>query len=77
MLIRSWRFLTLLLVALTTGLTFAHVLERPAKMLYDGVLYSTLQRTLYVQWGWPNVGGVLELAAILAAVIAGARVLVP
>jgi hypothetical protein len=68
-LIRSWRFVTLLLVALTAGMAFAHLLERPAKMLYDGVLYSTVQRTLYVQWGWPNIGGIVELAAVLSAVV--------
>ena len=68
MLIRSWRFMTLLLVALLTGLAFAHVLERPAKMLYDAALYITLQKTLYVAWGPPNVGGILEPAAILATI---------
>ena len=68
MLVKSWRFITLLLVALLTGLAFAHVLERPAKMLYDAALYVTLQKTLYVAWGPPNVGGILEPAAILATI---------
>lgn len=66
MLARGWRFITLLLVALLTGLAFAHVLESPAKMLYDAGLYITLQKTLYVAWGPPNIGGVLEPAAIFA-----------
>jgi hypothetical protein len=69
MLVKSWRFVTLLLVALLTGLAFAHVLERPAKMLYDAALYITLQKTLYVAWGPPNVGGILEPAAILATIV--------
>jgi hypothetical protein len=60
MLIRTWRFVTVLLVALLLGLAFAHVLERPAKMLYDAELYVTLQKTLYVAWGPPNAGGFLE-----------------
>jgi hypothetical protein len=68
MLIRSWRFVTILLVALLMGLAFAHVLERPAKMQYDATLYITLQKTLYVAWGPPNVGGILEPAAILATI---------
>lgn len=68
MLIRSWRFVTILLVALLLGLSFAHVLELPAKMQYDAALYITLQKTLYVAWGPPNVGGILEPAAILATV---------
>lgn len=69
MLIKSWRFITLLLVALLTGLAFAHVLERPAKMLYDAALYVTVQKTLYVAWGPPNVGGILEPTAILATIV--------
>lgn len=60
------RFLTLVLVALLMGTSFAHVLELPAKMQYDGPLYVTLQKSLYVTWGPPNVGGFLEPAAILA-----------
>jgi hypothetical protein len=48
MLIRNWRFVTILLVSLLLGLAFAHVLEWPAKMRYDAALYITLQKTLYV-----------------------------
>jgi hypothetical protein len=55
----------ILLVGLLCGLAFAHVLEHGAKMQYDGPLYVHLQRTLYVDWGPPNVGGFLEPAAIL------------
>ena len=51
MLITIWRFVTLLLVALLTGLAFAHVLERPAKMLYDAGLYVTVKRLFM----WPGV----------------------
>lgn len=56
---------TIVLVALLTGLAFAHVLEQPAKLHYDAVLYLTLQKSLYVQWGPPHVGGMLEPLAIL------------
>jgi hypothetical protein len=69
MLIRILRFVTILLVALLLGLGFAHVLERPAKMLYEAELYVTLQKTLYVAWGPPNVGGILEPAAVLATLL--------
>ena len=68
MLVRGWRLVTLLLVALTAGLGFAHVLERPVKLQYDGVAYTTVQKTLYTHWGWPNVGGLVEVGAIVAAV---------
>jgi hypothetical protein len=64
-----WRLLSVLLVALVVGLAFAHVLERPAKMDYDARLYTTLQQTLYREWGPPNFGGFLEPAAILATLV--------
>ncbi|MEP7063838.1 MAG: DUF1772 domain-containing protein [Betaproteobacteria bacterium] len=64
-----WRYITILLVALLQGLAFAHVLEMPAKMQYEGALYLELQRTLYVQWGAPNFGGWLEPSAIIATLI--------
>ncbi len=66
MLIKTWRLITIVLVALLMGLGFAHVLERPAKMLYDAAFYLTLQKTLYVAWGPPNIGGILEPTAILS-----------
>ena len=69
MTLHLWRFGTIILVALLQGLAFAHFLERPAKLQYDGALYVKLQQTLYVQWGPPNVGGMLEPAAILATVV--------
>ena len=61
-----WRAATILLVALLQGLAFAHLLERPAKLQYDAALYLMAQKTLYAQWGPPNVGGFLEPAAIVA-----------
>ena len=66
---RIWRFVAALLVALLLGTSFAHVLELPAKMRYDGALYVTLQKTLYVEWGPPNFGGFLEPGAILATIL--------
>ena len=59
-----FRLVTILSVALLTGLAFAHVLESPAKMQYNAQLYVTLQKSLYVQWGPPHGGGVLEPFAI-------------
>jgi hypothetical protein len=64
-----WRFITLIAVALLMGTTFAHVLEMPAKMKYDGALYVTLQDSLYVEWGPPNFGGILEPGSILATIV--------
>ena len=62
----------LTLVALVLGTTFAHVLERPAKLQYDGSEYAHLQTSLYVHWGPPSVTGYLEPAAILAVVVLAA-----
>ncbi|SJM90276.1 conserved membrane hypothetical protein [Crenothrix polyspora] len=67
--IMLFRTFTILLVALLTGLAFAHVLELPAKMQYEAAMYIALQKSLYVQWGPPNVGGVLEPAAIIATAL--------
>lgn len=65
----GWRFVTIILVALVTGLAFAHLLERPAKMKYSAERYVSLQRTLYVHWGPPSIGGFLEPAAIVATFV--------
>jgi hypothetical protein len=66
MALRIFSFVAILLVALVTGLAFAHVLESPARMQYGAHLYITLQQSLYVQWGPPQVGGFIEPAAIAA-----------
>ena len=54
------RFTTILLAALLSGLAFAHVHAQSAKMQYDAALYITLQKSLFVQWGPPHIGGVLD-----------------
>ena len=46
MLLISLRFQALMLAALTAGMSFAHVLERPARMRCDASLYGTLRKTL-------------------------------
>jgi hypothetical protein len=61
-----FRAFTVLLVALLTGLAFAHVLELPAKIQYEAAMYIALQKSLYVQWGPPHIGGVLEPTTIIA-----------
>lgn len=66
---RSHWVVATLLTAPLLGTSFSHALELPAKMKYDGPLYVTLQKTLYVAWGPPNIGGFLEPAAILAVAL--------
>jgi hypothetical protein len=57
------RYLSLLLVALTLGMTFAHVMEIPGKLRLDGATWLTVQHNLYVAFG--IVGAAIEVLAIL------------
>jgi hypothetical protein len=56
------RYIGLLLVALTLGLTFAHVMEIPGKLRLDGASWLTVQHNLYVAFG--VVGAAIEVLAI-------------
>lgn len=67
MVVKTTRFITLILVALTMGMAFCHTLELPAKMQYDGALYVTLQNSLYLSFG--TIGAVIEVGAMLAAIV--------
>lgn len=59
--------LTLLFVALTLGLEFAHVLEWRPKTSYSGQLYVRLQESLYVWFGY--LGSVIDILAILSTTV--------
>lgn len=59
--------MTLLFVALTLGLEFAHVLEWGPKMSYSGQLYVRLQESLYVWFGY--LGSVIDILAILSTAV--------
>jgi hypothetical protein len=63
--VKILRFISILLTALTLGLLFAHVLEIPGKLRFDGATWLTVQQNLYVGFG--TIGAVIEIAAILAA----------
>jgi Domain of unknown function (DUF1772) len=69
MLVKSWRFITLMLSALVTGMAFCHALELPAKMQYSASQYIAIQNSLYVAFGPPNLGALIELAAPLSAIV--------
>jgi hypothetical protein len=69
---RTWLTVTFVLLALVLGTSFAHVLQWPAKLQYDGPLYTRLQTTLYMLWGPPSITGYVEPAALLAVVVLGA-----
>ncbi len=55
--------MSLLLVALTLGMTFCHVMEMPGKLRLDAGTWLAGQQKLYVAFG--TVGAVIEVLAIL------------
>src|SRR5690349_21224938 len=59
-------FGTLLVTALNTGLTFAHLLEMPAKRRFDAQSYLRTQQ-IYRTFG--PLGGLMEPGAVVAAAL--------
>ena len=70
--LRITRFFSLLLVALTLGMTFCHVMEIPGKLRLDGSTWLTVQQNLYVAFG--TIGAVIEVLAILLTWVVAAQV---
>lgn len=68
MFLRTWRLITLIVVALFMGLEFGHALELPAKMQYDGAFYVTIQNSLYRYFGAPGPGAFITVGAVLCAI---------
>ena len=66
MLLVIWRMLTIMLTALSLGPALGHLLELPAKMLYDGRLWLRVSQTLYSTFG--TVGAAFEVSAVVTAV---------
>jgi hypothetical protein len=63
--LRTWRFITLILAALALTMESAHVLELPQKMQYDAHMYSAVNTTMYRYFA--IVGGVYQIGSIVAA----------
>lgn len=61
------RFFTIMLTALSLSAAFAHLLEMPAKLTYDGALWLNLLQTLYPTFG--KVSGICEIGAVIAALV--------
>jgi Domain of unknown function (DUF1772) len=68
MLLRTWRFITIILSALVMGMALCHALELPAKMRYSASQYITIQNSLYAAFGPPNIGAFIEVAALLSTI---------
>lgn len=64
---RLLRFLTLMLVALTLGMTFSHLLQMPAKFAYPAPTWLLLQQTLY--GNFRALGGPIETGALACALV--------
>ena len=56
-----------MLTALSLGPALSHLLELPAKMIYDGALWLTVSKTLYATFG--TVGAAFEVGAVVATVV--------
>jgi hypothetical protein len=65
--LKTLRFFTLLLAALSLTMESAHVLELPQKMKYDMQMYSTVNGTLYRLFAY--VGGTYQIVAIILAIV--------
>jgi hypothetical protein len=63
-----WRFVTLMLAALSMGTAFCHLMEMPAKLDIDGDLWLTLLQTLYPPT-FGSVGAFFEVGAMVAALV--------
>lgn len=63
--LRVWRFIVLVLAALTVGMKFAHLLELFPKLQWDAELYVQVQTSLYQVFG--TLGPVIDVGAVLSA----------
>lgn len=68
MLLKTWRWLTIMFVATSMGAAFCHLLEMPAKLTLDGALWLKVFQTLYPP-AFGTVGAVLEVGAVLTTIV--------
>jgi hypothetical protein len=68
MLLRTWRFFTIMLTAVAMAAALAHLMELPGKMTYEARLYVMLHRTLYPTYGqtagWAEGLGLMSVIAL-------------
>ena len=67
MLLRTWRFLTIILVSLSMAMAFCHLLQLPPRMSYDGAQWVSTIQSLYQLFG--TVGAFIEVGALLFATV--------
>lgn len=61
------RFISLLFLALASGVVFSHVVQARHKTTLPGPVYLTVQTVLYRDYG--KLGGILEAGAFLASLV--------
>jgi hypothetical protein len=66
MLLKAWRFITIIFVSLSMGMAFSHLLQMPPRMSYDALLWRATQ-SMYELFG-PPVGAIIEGGAVLSSV---------
>lgn len=68
MLLKAWRFITIMLTAVLLTMGFTHLWQLPHRMDYDGALWlETL--TFYIKFGPGGPGPVIEVAAIQSTIL--------
>jgi len=65
-LLKTCRFTSLYLTAITLSLTLCHLLEMPPKMQYGEALYMAVQHSLYLHFAW--VGAIAEVGAVASLI---------
>lgn len=70
MFVKVWRFVTLMLTALSLGMAFGHLMEMPARRNYTPALWSRVTNIegTYRLFG-PPVGASIEGGALITAVV--------
>jgi len=68
MVLKTWRFLTLMLASLSLSLSMAHLLEMPQRLKFNQQLWVDVTVFSNVYRWFGSVGALFEVGAILAAI---------
>ena len=63
-----WRFITVMLAALSMTTALCHLLEMPAKLSIDAAMWLTLLQTLYPPT-FGTIGAAFEVGAVISTVV--------
>lgn len=66
MLLKTWRFFTIILVSLSMAMAFCHLLQLPPRMSYEGSQWITTQ-SLYQTFG--TIGAAIEVGALVMTIV--------